>query len=310
MGPSNGCIFYTKQDYDSKKHVIFSEMKQTLLSFVVLLQLFTVVSAQTDSGSVYTNLPVKKFYSVRYHIDNTIIGQPVYTINGKAVSKPVYEKYRASWQNMFTCKPCILQHYNAGDSLLKEAVSYGDCGVGWFKEYYLNGKRKRTGTYKENASGDWNKIWERKLCSIPDGQWVYFSETGDTLYSEFWNDGVFIRQVPEQDQPEMWKVDLMLYGKKADTLQLTPQQVKQLVIKPRMKNSTPLAEPLTIKFEIFVPGYRPYEKTFKATTLKELDLLKSLEEAGIPGEKEPAFTLTFSDNAGNWDRIVLDIKRK
>ena len=91
---------------------------------------------------------------------------------------------------MENCCPCILESYDEKDNLIRESVSCTDWGVGWFKTYYKNGNLELTGAYKENPKGDWNDIWDRVYCSDPNGKWTYFKENGDTLYSEFWDNGI------------------------------------------------------------------------------------------------------------------------
>ena len=88
------------------------------------------------------------------------------------------------------------------DVLLSEGVYCTDCGVGFFKEFYPDGNVKLSGKYKENPTGNWKNY----NCQVEHGQWVYFKENGDTLYSEYWNNGEFIKQVPEQSKMEIWKV--------------------------------------------------------------------------------------------------------
>jgi hypothetical protein len=128
------------------------------------------------------------------------------------------------------------------DNLIRKSVSCTDCGVGWFKTYYKNGNLELTGEYKENPTGNWDDIWDRGYCSVPDGKWTYFKENGDTLYSEFWDNGVFVKQVPEQTKVEIWDIEIQLNGKDADTLSIPIVNIGDLIIKPKYKNSTTNSE--------------------------------------------------------------------
>ena len=167
------------------------------ISLLLLLVTVTTSVAQSDS-SVYKKLETRKFYDVSCEKE-TRNGKSTYTVNDKKVSKSTYNKYSSTWENMETCCPCILKSYDEHDVLLSEAVSCTDCGVGVFKNYYPNGKVSLTGSYKENPTGDWDNIFYRGYCNVPVGAWTYFDTNGDTLYTEFWQDGEFIKQVPEQE---------------------------------------------------------------------------------------------------------------
>ena len=225
-------------------------MRPIILIILFLFAFFGQVFGQTDTGTVYKNLKTKKVQTVNLALH--IAGDTTYTVNGKEVSKRIYEKYSSKWDNMETCCPCIFKAYNKG-RLTREGVACVatgvDAGVGWFKDYYKNGNIKLSGTYKENPTGDWKNLCNRGYCNIPHGQWTYFSENGDTLYSEFWDNGEFIKQVPEQNKVEIWKVELMLDGQKVDKEQLIPkEQVKNLKIIPKYKNRNTNSE-LYISFE-------------------------------------------------------------
>jgi antitoxin component YwqK of YwqJK toxin-antitoxin module len=282
-------------------------MRQRTSIIIILTILFGQVYGQADTTTVYKGLETKKFYSVGLS-SQTTNGRGRYEVNGKKVSKSTYDKYESTWKNMETCCPCILKSYDEQDVLLREAVSCTDCGVGVFKEFYPNGKIKLSGRYKENPTGNWEDIWARGFCSVPDGQWVYFNEKGDTLYSEFWKDGEFVKQVPEQKTNEIWKVDLTLNGESVDKKTLTPEQVKQLVITPKFKNSSKTENNFTIKFQVSAVGHRQNEKTFTLESFKNIDVLQMLSEVGIPSDKKTSFTLTVFDNGKAIANFYLDVK--
>jgi antitoxin component YwqK of YwqJK toxin-antitoxin module len=282
-------------------------MKQRTLIIILLTIVFGQVYGQTDTSTVYKDLETKKFYSVGLS-SQTTNGRARYEVNGKKVSKFTYDKYESTWKNIETCCPCILKSYDEQDVLLREAVSCTDCGVGVFKEFYPNGKIKLSGRYKENPTGNWEDIWARGFCNVPDGQWVYFNEKGDTLYSEFWKDGEFVKQVPEQKINEIWKIGLTLNGESVDKKTLTPEQVKQLVITPKFKNSSKTENNFTIKFQVSAIGHRQNEKTFTLESFKNIDVLQMLSEVGIPSDKKTSFTLTVYDNGKAIANFYLDVK--
>ncbi|MEM6725621.1 MAG: hypothetical protein AAF598_16385, partial [Bacteroidota bacterium] len=169
-------------------------MKRIIQAMLLVLPI--LLSAQTDSTSVYSNLETRKFYSVGLY-SSTGTGQPsIYEVNGKPVSKAVFEKYQRSWDKMATCCPCWLRSFDEHEVLLRESVSCTDCGVGKYLEYYPSGVLKIKGQFKENPTGDWEDIYHRGYCNVMVGEWIYYHENGSVAYRETWEDGDFIRQEP------------------------------------------------------------------------------------------------------------------
>lgn len=282
-------------------------MRQYTLTLIILTIALGQVLGQTDSTTVYKGLETKKFYSVQLS-SQTTNGKRTYKVNGKKVSKSTYDKYESTWRNMETCCPCILKSYDENDVLIREAVSCTDCGVGVFKEFYPNGKVKLSGRYKENPTGNWENIWDRRYCSVADGQWTYFNEKGDTLYSEFWKDGAFVKQVPEQKTNEIWKVELTLNGEPVDKKNLTTEQVKQLIITPKFKNTLPIETNFTLEFQVSAIGHKQNKKTFTVDNFKTIDVIQLLSEVDIPSDKETSFTLRVYNNNKIIANFYLDIK--
>lgn len=282
-------------------------MRQHILTLTILTIALGQAYGQSDSTTVYKGLETKKFYSVGLS-SQTTNGKGTYEVNGKKVSKSTYEKYQSTWKNMETCCPCILKSYDENDILIREAISCTDCGVGWIKTYYNNGKVKLSGSYKENPTGDWTDIWNRGYCSVPDGQWTYFNVSGDTLYSEFWDNGAFIKQVPEQSKVEIWDVEIQFNGQDADTLLIPIASIGELSIEPKYKNSNTNSE-ITIKFEVSAIGHRMNEQEFTLETFKEIDVSAMLSEVGIPKDKKTSFTLSVYSDGQVIKRFYLNVKK-
>ncbi len=283
-------------------------MKHYIITLILLTIAIEGAFGQSGSSTVYKELETKKFYSVQFSswITN---GTGTYEVNGKKVSKSTYDKYKSTWKNMEDCCPCILKSFDENEILMREAVSCGDCGVGDFKEFYPTGITKLTGSYKENPTGNWENIWDRGYCNVPDGKWTYFDESGDTLYSEFWNNGEFIEQVPEQNSNEIWKVDLTLYGKLIDDKTiLTPEQVKQLVITPKYKNTSPIETQFVLEFYVSAVGHKQTIKSFTMDSFKTIDVKRILSEAKIPSNKKTIFNLVVYNNGKSLSDFYLDIK--
>ncbi len=282
-------------------------MRQFTLIWIILTIALGQAFGQSDSTTVYKGLDTKKFYSVGLS-SQTTNGKGTYEVNNKMVSKSTYDKYQSTWKNMETCCPCVLKSYDENDILISETVSCTDCGVGWFKYYYKNGKVKLSGFYKENPTGDWTDIWDRGYCSIPNGQWTYFNKNGDTLYTEIWENGTFIKQVPEQPKVEIWDVEIQFNGQDADTLLIPIDNVGDLIIEPKYKNSN-TASAITIKFEVSATGYSRNEKEFTLKSFKKIDVSRMLFEVGIPKGKKTSFTLSVYSDGKVVKRFYLNVNK-
>jgi antitoxin component YwqK of YwqJK toxin-antitoxin module len=95
---------------------------------------------------------------------------------------------------METCTPCILERFNESGILLNKAVSYTDCIVGQYIEYFENGKIKIIGHFKENDTGLWDNISDRGFCSVKHGIWNYYNENGLITKTEFYNEDLLIEK--------------------------------------------------------------------------------------------------------------------
>ena len=268
------------------------KMKSTLP--VIILFFFSQIFGQSNKSTVYKNLKTKKVYSVSL---STFISDEkvIYEVNDQAVSKSVYNKYKSKWKNFKSCCPCILKSYDVNDILLSKTVSCTDCGVGWFETYYPNGNIELKGSYKENPTGNWEDIWNRGYCHVPNGQWIYFNEVGDTLYSEFWDNGTFIKQEPEQLEVEIWDVEIKLFNQDANTLTIPVDKVGDLSIEPQYKNSN-RSNKLSLSFKVTALGHKVNERKFTLDSFKDIDVDSMLSEVGIPKEKQTSFVLTVYDN--------------
>jgi len=247
-------------------------MRKIIVTIILLKLILGHTFGQTDSGSIYKNLKTKKVYNVGL----SSFGNGTYEVNGKAVSKETYEKFASFRDNFSTCCPCKLKYFDENEILIREVVSCTDCGVGSFKEYYPNGQVRESGQYKENPTGNWDSIFYRGYCSVRVGQWQYFNEKGDFIYSEIWDNGNFIEQTPEQKNMEIWDVECTMNGESVKNSTLTSAQFKQLVITPKFKNSSRDSVNLTLKVNFFAAGRFFAEKPFSMDEFKEINLDKLL----------------------------------
>lgn len=273
--------------------------------FSLLFAIFSEGYAQNEGTSVYKNLKTKKFYYA--HLSkNKIDGKSTYKVNGKEVSKFKYNKYDSKWKNMENCCPCILEAYDVNENLINQTVSCTDCGVGWFKEYYMNGNIKLMGAYKGNTTGNWSNIYERGFCNVPDGKWTYFNEDGDTLYSEFWNKGLFVKQAPEQSNVELWDVELRYKEQEAEKVLIPIDDVGKLEFIPKYKNSNTNSK-ITIKFEVSATGHKINNKELTLESFKKIDVSEMLYEVGIPKDKITAYMLFLYSDGQHIKSFSLEI---
>ena len=269
---------------------------------------FKTFIGQAVTSTIYKGLERKKFYSVSGS-SSTRNDITTYKINDKDVDESTYNKYMSTWKNMETCCPCILESYDENDVLLSESIACTDCGVGWFKEYYPNGKLRLTGQYKENPTGNWKDIWNKQYCNVEAGEWIYYNENGERTYSEFWNDGVFVKQVPEQPKAEIWDIVLLLNEVKIDSQKISVNDIKNLKIVPKYKNRNTGLD-LQIEFEVSAEGYKLVKKEFSPETFKNIDVHKMLVEAGIPTEEKTSFYLSaFAIDKSYWRNFYLKITK-
>ncbi|SHM24873.1 hypothetical protein SAMN02746009_04180 [Hymenobacter psychrotolerans DSM 18569] len=256
--------------------------------------------------SVYKNLVTKKILLGSSSKKPEGIGYG-YFINGKRVDKIAYDSFQGNSRYIKECCPCILQMYNSDGRLVNEGVRCTDAPVGWWKAYYTTGNLKESGQFKENDSGNWDNLCDRGYCGVKVGRWTYFDEQGKTLYSEDWKEGEFVRQLPEQLIPELWKVDFLLQGQNAKKLPLTLEQISELQIVSYYKNKI-RPEP-TIKLLIEASGHRPFVREIVFAELKSLDARKLLLASGIPADKQPRFTLEVFNSRDKVYRLFLNIVR-
>jgi hypothetical protein len=252
-------------------------------------------SAQETPVSTYENLKVYKFYSGGFSSSqSTTNGKILYKINNKTVRRTKYyrlkRKHDKNWEVIKNCKPCILNIYNKKRKPFSQGIQYGDCGVGWIRYYHPNGKLYISGQYVENTTGDWENIYFRGLCNVKDGIWNFYNTKGEFMYSEHWNAGTFIKQEPEQNKCQIWKVDLLYNDDVYSTQNLTLSDIKRLTIRPYFKSSN---QNTNIEYRVTVSALnRKYINLLVSPEeLSKLELGTILEENNINASNNPRFTI-------------------
>lgn len=68
-------------------------------------------------------------------------------------------------------------------------VQSGDGRTGfWFEYYPKTGKLKTKGHYKETLTGNCTQ----SVCSVKDGEWLYYNQKGRLLIKENYSNGILI----------------------------------------------------------------------------------------------------------------------
>ena len=251
---------------------------KNLVILILIVSTSINLYSQLDSNSVYKNLEIKKFYSVRAS-SSTRGGKTTYKVNNKIVTQEKYDKYHGTWKDMETCCPCILKSYNENDILLSEAVSCTDCVVGYYKEFYPNGKLKLKGQFKENPTNNWEDIYKRGYCSVEDGKWLYYNNKGQINYIEIWDNGNFIEQKPKSKKVEIWKVTLSLNGIEIDTQKIALNEFNNLQFTPKYKNLNRGSD-LKLKLRVSQVGYRIVEKEILIDQFNEIEIEDLIKKVG------------------------------
>lgn len=256
-------------------------MKRCFMLLVLLVAGAQSYAQPTDEATSYKNLKTLKSVSGGGIFTATTSPNGkgmIYTSNGKEIDKATYDKFESGYKNMENCCPCILESYDENDVLRSKKISCQDCSVGWFKIYFPNGKAKLFGHNKENPTNDWEDIWKRGYCSVKHGQWVYFNEFGDTLKSEFWENNELIKQIPEPDKAEVWRIDLIANGRKYDTSGVSIENFKFLKVVPRYKGKLNDDENYSLKLIVGGFGHSTIKEDFTLNNFEKVDIRQIIKE--------------------------------
>ena len=168
-------------------------MKLKYLLFI-LSAFISIEASFAQSDSTQTFHIGKKYDTLKYYsLTLSDDGQGHYQADFHNISKAKYNKYQTAFKNIEKCTPCILKTVNENETLLTEGLQYEDCAVGVWYEYYPNGKIKVLGHFKENDSGNWDKLYERGLCSQREGTWTYYNDDGSIQKTEKYANNVLVK---------------------------------------------------------------------------------------------------------------------
>jgi antitoxin component YwqK of YwqJK toxin-antitoxin module len=165
-----------------------------LFTTIVLLLFVWIVKAQ-EIGFVTT-------YDINLSDYMTTTGK-VYLANGQVISKDKYDFYKESWNEAKNCKPCEVYTYNVKDELKHVVIQYEGCLLGPFIEYYSDGKIKVECNFKSNPSNDYSNLRLRDLCSMREGNWSYYNESGKIQTIETYENGSLVKTEEIKDTVKM-----------------------------------------------------------------------------------------------------------
>lgn len=97
---------------------------------------------------------------------------------------PVYFSNKIYWE----------RNYNDKNRLLFEALKYNSCFIGAFVNYWENGQVKTKGQYLTNNTNDWKDLEGRGLCSVMDGEWKNYNDSGILTSTVLYDKGKVIKQ--------------------------------------------------------------------------------------------------------------------
>ncbi len=257
-----------------------------------------IVWTKTDTTkSIYRHLKTKKVYAVSGYSNGT-----EFKIEEKVVSKETFKKYFKTWENIEKCTPCIMLTYDINDKLITKGIQYGEIQVGYWIEYYPTGKVKLIGHYKENSTGNWNDFFNDEDLQKEDGVFTFYNENGEELYSEYWKDGQFIKQFPEQVKLESWNIELTLDSMNINNKVLACREFNNIIITPKFKNNNTTGSNISIDFSVSIIGKKPYNKSLTIDEFKTIDVCKILEELDIKSPNSASCSMRINSN----DEIICD----
>lgn len=159
-----------------------------------LIILFLLMGSRLfgQTPSVYGKLDTLEIFAAMLSESHGPDGSKYY-VNGEQVRKIIYDDKRKLFDNLLKCKPCYLITLDVDLKPILAAVSYVECMVGSWIEYYKNGHVKSIGQFKENPTGNWSNLKARGYCSVRVGEWKYFDMNGRLIKVEHYNDGVLVQ---------------------------------------------------------------------------------------------------------------------
>lgn len=188
-------------------------MKFTISAIIIISSILHLQAQDVDR-----KLDTLKRYDVNLDEVLTTWGKK-YMANGKEISKDQYMKFKENWSITERCHPCVMITYDHMDRIKHQAIQHLDCFVGEYMEFYPDGKIRTKGAFKTPPGNDWSNLKMRQLCSVRDGKWTYFNESGKAELIETYEGGRMTNSQKPSDidnKPTLGKIKGLFKSKDTD----------------------------------------------------------------------------------------------
>ena len=152
----------------------------TLISTVTIAQVDTCYRGDYSSKTIIHTTPsqegrIKKSKTKKKNTDNNYSNKKNHDLENQEEDSASI--YRLCWQK-----------YYVDGKLFSEGLTYSDCALGKYTEYYPSGKIRAIKYFKTNDTNDWTNF----PCSPADGSWTYYREDGTIEKVETYKDGQLV----------------------------------------------------------------------------------------------------------------------
>lgn len=193
--------------------------------------------------------------------------------------------------NMYWLCPVILEVYDSSNNLVRKGVYCNGTPSGTIKEYYTNGNIKSKTNYINYL--DTSFQWKRYK---KDGVSTYYDSTGKKSYNEFWVNGIFINQVPDQNNNELVEIPIYLNNTLIQNKQLFVHELNQLEFRPVFKSKNGNIDSLKMRFYAYDAPKHSIEKYLSIKEVKTFDFNAFLIQNGFTNNNKIYIKLSFPDN--------------
>ncbi len=269
--------------------------------------LSTNLFCQVDT-LMYHGTPLRLIdtYDVGLSIFNS--GSTIYHVNSTRVNEATFYKFYVGVDSIINCCPCIRTHRDSSGAILSKSIICGECLIGYSFVFNEQNRLSKLAHYKENSSTDWSNLYPRELCSVLDGITQYYDSTGQVAFEEHWENGVFIRQIPEQPKAELWDISIALDSiELANNAIITLSDLKSLRFIPKFKNSNENVD-LEIEIKVYSMDRTKFlwsiSNTLTAETIKDFNFFVYLEKQNLNLDNNLTFSITVKQN-GSYMRSML-----
>jgi MORN repeat variant len=202
---------YWERNYDSSGHLLFEGLRYTDCFIGAYINYYTNGKKRTEGQYLanttgnWKDLQARGLCSIQdgewkaYNENGYLTNRYLYD-SGKMIKElpltdtaitmnfgkmpPVYFSNKVYWE----------RNYDKDNHLLYEALKYNSCFIGEYLAYWENGKLRTKGQYLQNPTTDWTDLRKRGLCSIMDGEWRDFDETGALKKTVLYEQGKVVKE--------------------------------------------------------------------------------------------------------------------